>query len=99
MIPRLSRMLLATLLIACAGESADTAIRADTSADSSTSNVSAEECTAEQVFVTACTGCGPTDGCTGYAPMCVEACSTVEEEPLCIDGVCLPVVCLPVVCG
>ncbi len=99
MIARRFPMLLATLLIACAGESADTATRADTAADTSTSNVTAEDCMAEQVFVTACTGCGPTDGCTGYAPMCVEACSTVEEEPLCIDGVCQDGVCLPMVCG
>lgn len=99
MIPRRFPMLLATLLIACTGDSADTATRADTATDTSTSNVTAEDCMAEQVFVAACTGCGPTDGCTGYAPMCVEACSTVEKKPLYINNIYQDGVCLPVVCG
>jgi hypothetical protein len=100
--PNLLPMCLAALLLACGGDPADSATHVDTTtgSDTSTSGVTPEDCTSEQVYVNACTGCGPTDGCTGFEAMCLATCPAEQEGQTCADGgFCTSGVCLSVVCG
>ena len=95
MLARTIALALATLLLGC-GSGDDTASGADTA----TSGVSPEDCTPEQVYANACTGCGPTDACTGYEAMCLATCTAEQDGQTCADGgFCVSGTCLPVVCG
>jgi hypothetical protein len=69
------------LLLACGGDDA----------------LTAEDCTADEVFATQCGSCGPTDECIDAAPVCAPTCETDGEAcdggGFCLDGACLQNVC------
>jgi hypothetical protein len=58
----------------------------------------AEDCGADEIFVTACVACGPTDACLETQDLCVLQCDgdftpCGDEGGLCVEGACLPAVC------